>query len=428
MHRVVITGLGCVTPIGSTADTFRDALFSSTTGIAHLHDIPGAPAETPAGKLGLRFTQVGQVKDFNAAAHLSSGIISASDRTTQFAIVAARQAAQQAELTQHHAPHRTAIVFGCSTGGRTSEEAEIAKLYTRDARLHPLSVIRAMANAGASHVSIELGITGPVLTLSTACASGTHAIGMAFHMVRAGMVTAALAGGHEAPLTFAFLRGWDSMRVVSPTRCRPFSADRDGMTLGEGTAMLTLETLESAQARNAHIFAEIVGFGMSADATHITNPAVSGAASAMQNALADALNTQSDPATLAEAPAFQALLDEVGYINAHGTGTQANDSTEAAAIHQLFGPRAPHIPVSSTKPLHGHSIGATGAIEALATVLALHHHQLPPTHGVTTVDPTLNLDIITGPSRPATPTLALSNSLAFGGINAVLAFRPYLLK
>ena len=428
MHRVVITGLGCVTPIGSTVDTFRDALFASTTGIAPLHDIPGVIPITEPETLKLRFTQAGQVKDFDAAAHLSSGVISASDRTAHFAIVAARQAAHQAELTQHHAAHRIAIVFGCSTGGRASEEAEVGKLYTRDARMHPLSVVRTMANAGASHVSIDLGITGPVLTLSTACASGTHAIGLAFHMVRAGMVTAAIAGGHEAPLTFAFLRGWDSMRVVSPTRCRPFSADRDGMTLGEGAAMLTLGTLESAQARNAPIFAEIVGFGMSADAAHITNPAASGAGSAMQNALADVLNTPGDPTTLAQTPAFQALLDEVGYINAHGTGTQANDSTEAAAIHQLFGSRAPHIPISSTKPLHGHSIGATGAIEALATVLALHHGQLPATCGVTTVDPTLNLDIITGPSRPATATLALSNSLAFGGINAVLALRPFPAK
>jgi 3-oxoacyl-[acyl-carrier-protein] synthase II/nodulation protein E len=266
-----------------------------------------------------------------------------------------------------------------------------------------------MASAGASHISIDLGITGPVLNISTACSSGTHAIGLAFQMVRAGMVSAAITGGHEAPLTFGFLRAWDSMRVVSPTQCRPFSADRDGMTLGEGSAMLVLETLESAQARNAPIYAEIVGFGSSADAHHITQPAPEGAAGAMRKALNDA----------------NASPDEVGYISAHGTGTQANDATEAAAIHQLFGARAAEIPISSTKSLHGHSIGATGAIEALATILSLHHGQLPANAGVTEIDPAINLDVILNAPREARPELALSNSLAFGGLNAVLAFRPF---
>jgi nodulation protein E len=411
VRRVVVTGLGCITPIGSTVDDFRSSLFSGTTGIAPFTSLTDIP-----GPLGIRFTQMAQVLDFDASAHLPSGTISASDRTSQFAIVAARQAAQQSQMTHHHASHRMAAIFGCSAGGRLSEESEIAKLYTRNARMHPLSVIRSMSNAGASHVSIDLGITGPVLTLSTACSSGTHAIGLAFQMIRSGMVDAAIAGGHEAPLSFAFLRGWDSMRVVSMSQCRPFSADRDGMTLGEGAAMLTLETLESAQARNAPILAEIVGFGMTADATHITNPAVSGAASAMRAALADA-------ASLPDSPSFEELLEQVGYINAHGTGTQANDSTEAAAIHEVFGARGSTIPVSSTKSLHGHSIGATGAIEALATILALHNGRLPATAGTMEVDPTLNLDVITSAARQASPKLALSNSLAFGGINAVLAIR-----
>ncbi len=411
MHRVVVTGLGCVTPIGSTVEDFRSSLFSGISGIAPFPPFPEAPIPN-----GIRFTQTGHVKNFDPRAHLASGVVAASDRTAQFAIIAARQAAQQSELTQHHAPDKIAIIFGCSTGGRSSEESETAKLYTRDARLHPLSVVRTMANAGASHTSIDLGITGPVLTISTACASGTHAIGLAFQMVRSGLVTAAIAGGHEAPLTFGFLRAWDSMRVVSATQCRPFSADRDGMTLGEGAAILILETLESAQARNATIFAEIIGFGMSADAHHITNPATEGAASAIRAALKDASTSPEEA---------ESLRDQVGFINAHGTGTQANDSTEAAAIHQVFGSRASTIPVSSTKSLHGHSIGATGAIEALATVLALHHHQLPATAGVTTIDPTLDLDVIIGAPRSVTPAIALSNSLAFGGINAVLALRPY---
>ena len=404
MNRVVVTGLGCITPIGNTVPDFHTALLSGATGIAPFPPFPEAPGETQ----GLRFTQSARVKDFDARQHLDSGIVVSTDRTTQFAIVAARQAALESQITNNYAPEKIAIIVGCACGGRQAEETETIKLYALDARVHPLTVIRTMASAGASNISIDQKITGPTLNISTACSSATHAIGLAFHMIRSGMVSAAITGGHEAPLTFGFLRAWDSMRVVSPTQCRPFSADRDGMTIGEGAAMLTLETLESARARNATIYAEIVGFGFSADASHITQPHAEGAAGAMRQALADA----------------RATPEEVGYISAHGTGTQANDSTEAAAIHQVFGPRASKIPVSSTKSLHGHSIGASGALEALATILALHESLLPANTGVTQIDPTLNLDVILESPRKVSPKLALSNSLAFGGLNAVLAFRP----
>jgi nodulation protein E len=403
LNRVVVTGLGCITPIGNSVAEFRASLFNGTTGIAPFPPYPEAPGETQ----GLRFTQSAAVKNFDPRAHLDSGIITATDRTTQFAIVAARQAALESRFTSHHAPEKIAIIVGCACGGRQAEETETIKLYARDARVHPLTVVRTMASAGASNISIDQKITGPTLNISTACSSGTHALGLAFQMVRSGMVDAAIAGGHEAPLTFGFLRAWDSMRVVSPTQCRPFSADRDGMTIGEGAAMLTLETLASAQARGAHIYAEIVGFGFSADASHITQPFADGAANAMRQAIADA----------------NATPEDVGYISAHGTGTQANDATEAAAIHQVFGSRAPKIPVSSTKSLHGHSIGASGALEALATIIGLNENLLPANAGVTQIDPTLNLDVILGPPRKATPKLALSNSLAFGGLNAVLALR-----
>ncbi len=401
MNRVVVTGLGCVTPIGSTVAEFQDSLFEGRSGIAAFPPYAEAPGPTQ----GLRFTRTAAVRGFDATEHLSSGVVGATNRTTHFAIVSARQAAAEAGLMEHHTRENIAVVMGCSTGGRSSEEEETAKLYTRDARVHPLTVTRTMASAGASHVSIDLGITGPVLNISTACASGTHAIGLAFQMVRSGMASAAVAGGHEAPLTFGFLRAWDSMRVVSPTQCRPFSADRDGMTLGEGAAMLVLESRDAAVARGATIYAEIVGFGMSADAHHITQPDPGGAAAAMHKALADA----------------HAGPEDVGYINAHGTGTQANDIVEAAAIHQVFGSRGSQVPVSSTKVLHGHSIGATGAIEALATILALYGSKLPATAGVITADPTLDLNLVLGRSVPAQVKLALSNSLAFGGLNAVLA-------
>jgi nodulation protein E len=409
LNRVVVTGLGCITPIGNSVADFRTSLFNGTTGIAPFPPYPEAPArEADDNTQGLRFTQSAAVKNFDPRDHLDSGIALATDRTTQFAIVAARQAALESQLTTHYAPEKIAIIVGCACGGRQSEETETIKLYARDARVHPLTVIRTMASAGASNISIEQKITGPTLNISTACSSGTHAIGLAFQMIRSGMVDAAITGGHEAPLTFGFLRAWDSMRVVSPTQCRPFSADRDGMTIGEGAAMLTLETLASAQARNATIYAEIVGFGFSADANHITQPQADGAASAMRQAIRDA----------------NATPEEVGYISAHGTGTQANDTTEAAAIHQVFGPRASQIPVSSTKSLHGHSIGASGAIEALATILALKENLLPANTGVTQIDPAIHLDIILESPRKATPKLVLSNSLAFGGLNAVLALRP----
>ena len=417
MNRVVVTGLGCVTPIGNTVAAFRESMYAGRTGIAPFDpSFLGALSPDP----GLRFKTTGKVKNFdpihNPAQHLTSGVIVSSDTSAQFGIVAARQAAAESALVHHHDPSAIAIITGCACGGRAADEDANRHLYTRNARVPPTAILRTMASSGTSNIAIELGVTGTVLNISTACASGTHAIGLAFQMVRSGIAPAAIAGGYEAALTFGFLRAWDSMRVVSPTSCRPFSVDRDGMTLGEGAAMLTIEPLDAALARGARIYAEIVGFGMSADAHHITQPRAEGAALAMRRALEDTAH-----AGIVE-PAGR-----VGYINAHGTGTPTNDAVEATAIHQAFGEFAPHIPVGATKSLTGHSIGAAGAIEALATVLALDAGSLPYTAGVIKVDPTLNLDIITGEPRPLAPgkDIALSNSLAFGGLNAVLAFRRF---
>lgn len=417
MNRVVVTGLGCVTPTGNTVAAFRESMDAGRTGIAPFDpSFLGALSPDP----GLRFKTTGKVKNFdpihNPAQHLTSGVIVSSDTSAQFGIVAARQAAAESALVHHHDPSAIAIITGCACGGRAADEDANRHLYTRNARVPPTAILRTMASSGTSNIAIELGVTGTVLNISTACASGTHAIGLAFQMVRSGIAPAAIAGGYEAALTFGFLRAWDSMRVVSPTSCRPFSVDRDGMTLGEGAAMLTIEPLDAALARGARIYAEIVGFGMSADAHHITQPRAEGAALAMRRALEDTAH-----AGIVE-PAGR-----VGYINAHGTGTPTNDAVEATAIHQAFGEFAPHIPVGATKSLTGHSIGAAGAIEALATVLALDAGSLPYTAGVIEVDPTLNLDIITGEPRPLAPgkDIALSNSLAFGGLNAVLAFRRF---
>ena len=418
MNRVVVTGLGCVTPIGNTVDAFREALYAGRTGIApfDLSLLPGALSPDP----GIRYKTTAKVKDFhptkNPEQHLSSSFILTSELGAQFGIIAARQAVAESGFLQHYDPAAIAIVTGCSCGGRGADEDANRNLYLRNARVPPTAIIRTMASSGTSNIAIENGITGPVLNIATACASGTHAIGLAFQMVRSAMAPAAIGGSYEAPLTYGFLRAWDSMRVVSPTSCRPFSVDRDGMTLGEGAAMLVLEPLETALARGARIYAEIVGFGMSADAHHITQPRAEGAALAMRRALEDTAH-----AGIVE-PASR-----VGYINAHGTGTPINDAVEAAAIHQALGEFASSIPVGATKSLTGHSIGAAGAVEALATVLALDAASLPHTAGITQVDPALNLDILTREPRPlaADKDLALSNSLAFGGLNAVLALRRY---
>jgi nodulation protein E len=264
-----------------------------------------------------------------------------------------------------------------------------------------------MSNAGASRVSFEYGITGPVFTMSTACSSANHAIGQAFRMVRSGEVEVAIAGGSEAPLSMGFLKAWEAMRVVSPDTCRPFSRDRRGLILGEGGAALVLETIERARARGAVILGEIVGFGMSSDAHHITQPSAAGAARAIKAALTDAVL----------AP------NEIGYVNAHGTGTTANDCTETEAIRIVFGDHTAKLLVSSTKSMHGHALGAAGAIEAAATLGALQTGLIPPTANFTDADPACDLDVVPNRARSAQIEYAISNSFAFGGLNAVLVFR-----
>jgi nodulation protein E len=266
-----------------------------------------------------------------------------------------------------------------------------------------------MGNAGASQISIEFGITGPSYNISTACSSSNHAIGQAYWMVRGGGAEIAITGGSEAIFSLGFLKAWEAMRVVSPDTCRPFSKDRTGMILGEGGAMLVLEPLERAVARGARIYAEVIGFGMSADASHITLPSAEGASRAMRGALRDA----------------GIAAEQVGYINAHGTATQANDPTETAAIRAVFGAHADKLAVSSTKSMHGHALGAAGALEAIATVLALRNGVLPPTANYREADPECDLDVIPNESRKADIEMAISNSFAFGGLNAVLAFRKY---
>jgi nodulation protein E len=331
------------------------------------------------------------------------------DRFAQFALIAAREAVADSGLKI--VPERAgkiAVVTGSCVGGQSSQDSGFVAVYQKNSnRVHPLTIPRTMANAGASHISMEFGISGPVYTISTACSSANHAIGQAFWMVRSGQVEAAITGGSESPFSFGLLKAWEAMRVVSSDSCRPFSKDRRGLILGEGAAMLVLESMERAIARGASIYGEIVGFGMSSDAGHITSPTLEGPIAAMRASLSDA----------------QLAPEQISYINAHGTGTPGNDQTETRAIRQVFGNHADRLAVSSTKSMHGHALGAAGALEAVATVMAMRENMIPPTANFTTPDPDCDLDIVPNQARPAEIEFALSNSFAFGGLNAVLAFK-----
>ena len=357
----------------------------------------------------LRFSNAAEVPGFAPAEHFEAARLDLLDRFAQFALVAAREAVRDSGIELTPALRdQSAVVTGCCLGGQTAEDAEFEILYRQGRnRVHPLTIPRTMANAGASMLSMEFGLRGPAFTLSTACSSSSHAIGLAYQMVRSGAAELALAGGSEAPFSYGLLKAWEAMRVISTDTCRPFSRDRRGMILGEGAAMLVLEPLEAARARGARVHGEIVGFGMSSDAHHITQPSADGAALAISAALRDS----------GLAP------EQIGYVNAHGTGTPGNDATETRAIRQVFGAHAGRLAVSSTKSLHGHTLGAAGALEAVATVMALREGVLPPTANFTERDPECDLDVVPNASRPLRVECALSNSFAFGGLNAVLVFR-----
>jgi nodulation protein E len=400
MGRVAVTGLGVISAIGNNSSEFWQSLQAGRSGIAPLQSVDPAL---------LRFSNAAEVQNFKPSEHFDEKEISLLDRFAQFGVIAARQAvaASCVQWTQQ-LRESAAIVTGSCVGGQTTEDEGFVNLYRNNIpRVNPFTIPRTMENAAASRISLETGVVGPTYTISTACSSSNHAIGQAFWMVRSGAASMAIAGGSEAVFSLGFLKAWEAMRVVSPDTCRPFSKDRRGLILGEGAAMLVLEPLDAARARGAAILGEIIGFGMSSDAFHITQPSADGAARAMRSALTDA---GIEPTA-------------IGYINAHGTATLANDATETAAIRQVFGAHADRLAVSSTKSMHGHTLGAAGAIEAAATLLALHHGILPPTANFTEPDPACDLDVIPNIARPALTEFALSNSFAFGGLNAVLAFR-----
>jgi nodulation protein E len=400
MRRVGITGIGAISALGRNAREFAESLRAGRCGIG--------PIES-ADCSQLRFRNGAEVRGYSHRPYFDDRKADFIDRFAQFAVIAAREALADSGVEITPAlRENAAIVTGACVGGQSTEDEGFRQVYKLGQnRVHPFTIPKTMANAGASHISMEFGITGPSYTISTACSSAGHAIGNAYWMVRNGVTELAIAGGSEAPFSFGILKAWEAMRVVSPDTCRPFSKDRKGMILGEGGAMFILEPLEAALARGARVHAEIVGFGMSSDAAHITQPSAEGAARAMRSALRDA----------GIAP------ESIGYVNAHGTGTPANDVAESAAIRSVFGAHADRLPVSSTKSMHGHALGAAAALECLAATLALRDGVLPPTANFNERDPECDLDVIPNQAREAHVEYALSNSFAFGGLNAVLALR-----
>ncbi|OOY33410.1 beta-ketoacyl-[acyl-carrier-protein] synthase family protein [Thioclava sp. F36-6] len=399
MRRVVITGAGTINALGEGVAATKAAMAEGRIGIGPLsfQDVER-----------LSICIGGQIRDYDASARFTSAQLAQYDPFTQYALISGAEAMAQAGLETAPDPARWGCIIGSAGGGHTTaNNAYRAVFADQKNRVHPLTVPKLMANAAPSHLSIRYGLQGPSFAVATACASSNHAIGLAFQMVRSGMAEGMLAGGSEAMLNFGGLKAWEGLRVMSPDGCRPFSADRNGMVQGEGAGVFVIETLESAEARGAQPLAEIAGFAMNSDASDIVMPSLEGASAAITGALSDA----------GMAP------EEVGYINAHGTGTAANDRIETAAIRAALGPVADHVAVSSTKALHGHCIGGTGAVELIACLMALGDGVIAPTANYATSDPDCDLDYVPNTARKAQVGAALTNAFAFGGLNAVLALR-----
>ncbi|MCL5778850.1 beta-ketoacyl-[acyl-carrier-protein] synthase family protein [Limibaculum sp. FT325] len=402
MHRVVVTGLGVVSALGVGRDAHFAGLAEGRCGIGPIGLID--PAR-------LMIKIAAEARDFRGEDRFDRQDLLLLDRITQMAVVAMDEAKAQSGIEfDEELGLRTATIIATAMGGLHTCDENYRTVYQEQKnRVHPFIIPRLMANAPVSQISMRHGLKGPAWSVSTACASSNHAIGQAFHMVRAGVVDAAVTGGTESVLCFGGIKAWEGLRVMSQDGCRPFSANRNGMVLGEGCAILILERLDRAIARGAPILGEIAGAGATADAADIVAPAVEGAARAMTLALADA----------------RIAPDEVGYINAHGTATALNDRTEAAAVRLALGEAASRVMVSSTKSMHGHAIGAAGALEAAAVLMALGQGIVPPTINHEAEDPEIGLDVVPNQSREAQVDAALSNAFAFGGLNAVLAFRRW---
>ncbi len=408
MRRVAITGMGIISPVGNTCEDFFSNLAAGKSGIRRL-------SPELDGRLSVK---IAAEADFKAEEHFPKKFARTLDRVSQFAVSAASQAWKNAgiKLTEDE-KRRSGVYLGTGMGGARTLEDSYVQLFKQNARrVNPLTVVMVMNNAAASHISIEYGLKAPCLTFSTACSSSAVAVGEAFRQIKHGYADVMLAGGAESLLTFGIFMSWESIGTLAleaddpSTSCRPFSKDRTGFVLGEGAAVLVLESLERAKDRGAHIYGEVAGYGSTADASHITKPTVEGQALAMEAALAEA----------------GMHSNEIDYINAHGTATVQNDVVETQAIKKVFGKRAYDIPISSTKSMHGHLLGAAGAVELVAAVLALKNRTVPPTANLMMPDPECDLDYVPGKARAGLDLkMVMSNSFAFGGTNAVLIVKKH---
>jgi len=392
--RVAITGIGILSPFGRGRAAACQAMRDGRSGIRRIESIDTAALNCKIG---------GEVP---AEAH--QGSFKGFDRFSRFALIASEEAMEQAKIGDTIDKERFGVIIGTGLGGCETLDAAFRRVYKDgQSRVAPTSIPWSMYNAAASAVSTHFGAKGPAYAPVSACASSAHAIGHAFQIIRSGQADVMLAGGSDAPLTFGIILAWESMRVLAvdnehpEAACRPFSADRKGLVLAEGAAALVLESMDHAQRRGQPILGEIVGFGITSDAGHLTDPSADGAARAMRMAVSE-------------------VSQEIGYINAHGTATRANDATETSAIKSVLGDR---IPVSSTKSMHGHAMGASGAIEIACSLLALNDGFLPPTINLDKPDPACDLDYVPNASRPARVAAFLSNSFGFGGMNGVVAVR-----
>lgn len=409
-RRVVITGLGIVSPVGQSPEQFFSNLMAGKSGIKHVQS-------TFVDRLSIRIAAT--VDDFDPAAHFSKIQLTGIDRFSQFALVAAEQAVQDANLVLDESEyHRAGVYMGSCLGGAGTLEDGYIEVFTREnPRVKPLSVLLSMNNAAASHLSIKYHLQGPNITYSTACSSSAIALGEAYRQIKHGYADVMLAGGSEAMLTLGAMKAWEALRTLAHedlsdpgASCKPFSKNRNGLVLGEGAAVLVLEDAERAIARGAKIYAELAGYDCSSDSSHITKPDSAGQTRTILNALRDA----------------QLQPQDIGYINAHGTATQAGDIEETRALKQVFGSHAYHTPVSSTKSMHGHLMGATGAVEFMTAILALQHQAVPPTINLHQPDPECDLDYVPNQGRTGVPLDAvMSNSFAFGGTNAVLIAKRF---
>ena len=408
LRRVVVTGLGAVTPIGNDVSQYWDGLRLGSNGVAPI-------TLFDASRHACRFAA--EVKNFDPSGMLDRKETKRWDRFCQFGVVASKQAVDQAQLLiDESTQHRIGVAIGSGVGGLLMMESQAHVLADRGPdRVSPFCVPMMIPNMAAGLTAIALGAKGPSSAVSTACAAGSNAIGDAFRLIQLGLADAMVCGGAESAITPLGVAGFASAKALSfrnddpATASRPFDAERNGFVIGEGSGILVLESLENARARGVEILAEVVGYGMTCDAHHITSPTPGGlgGAEAMRLAMADA---RMEP-------------EQVDYVNAHGTSTQANDSNETAAIKAALGEHAYRIPVSSTKSMTGHLLGGSGGIEAVAAVLAIGHNLVPPTINYQNPDPACDLDVVPNQAREQKLNVVLSNSFGFGGHNVCLAFR-----